>query len=48
VESGRPSLYQRQIPYAGRLIRYEVVLLPLSRDGSRLDMLLVALTPHWE
>ncbi|WP_374374223.1 PAS domain-containing protein [Dongia sp.] len=48
METGRPSLYQRQIPYAGRLIRYEVALLPLSRDGTRLDMLLVALTPHWE
>jgi hypothetical protein len=48
IDSGRPSLYQRQIPYAGRLIRYEVVLMPLSRRGDRLDMLLVALTPHWE
>lgn len=48
IDGGRPSLYQRQIPYAGRLIRYEVVLLPLSRRGDRLDMLLVALTPHWE
>lgn len=48
MDSGRPSLYQRQIPYAGRMIRYEVALLPLSRQGDRLDMLLVALTPHWE
>ena len=48
MDSGRPSHYQRQVPYAGRLIRYEVALLPLSRDGTRLDMLLVALTPHWE
>lgn len=48
MDSGRPSHYQRQVPYAGRLIRYEVALLPLSRDGTRLDMLLVTLTPHWE
>lgn len=48
IDGGRPTLYQRQIPYAGRLIRYEVILMPLSRRGDRLDMLLVALTPHWE
>lgn len=48
ADSGLPGLYQRQIPYAGRLIRYEVALLPLSRDSTRIDMLLVVLTPHWD
>jgi hypothetical protein len=48
ADSGRPSLYQRHIPYAGRQIRYEALLMPLSRDGTRIDMLMVALTPHWD
>lgn len=47
VETGIPTLYQRQLPYAGRLIRYEVLLLPISRLGDRIDMLLVTLVPHW-
>lgn len=47
VDSGRPTLYQRQIPYAGRLIRYEALLMPISRSGDRIDMILVALVPHW-
>lgn len=47
VDNGRPTLYQRQIPYAGRLIRYEVLLMPLSRHGTRIDMLMVDLVPHW-
>lgn len=47
VDSGRPGYYQRQIPYAGRVIRYEAAMLPLSRDGRAIDMLMIALTPHW-
>lgn len=48
VRDGRPSYYQREIPYAGRVIRYEVAMLPLSRAGDKVDMLMVALTPHWD
>lgn len=48
VDEGRPGYYQRQIPYAGRFIRYEAAMLPLSRAGDKADMLMVALTPHWD
>lgn len=47
VETGTPNLYQRQLAYLGRLIRYEVLLLPISRRGDRIDMLLIAQVPHW-
>lgn len=47
VETGLPNLYLRQLPYLGRMIRYETLLLPISRRGDRIDMLLIALVPHW-
>ena len=48
VDEGRPQFYKRQVPYAGRLIRYEVAMLPHSSDGKKVDQLMVALTPHWD
>ncbi|WP_374652889.1 PAS domain-containing protein [Dongia sp.] len=48
VDEGRPLYFQRQVPYAGRLIHYEVVMLPQSSDGRQVDQLMVALTPHWD
>lgn len=48
VDSGEPQYYRREIPYAGRLIQYEVVMLPLSSDGAKVDQLMIVLTPHWD
>lgn len=48
VDSRQPGYYQRKVPYAGRIIRYEAAMLPLSSDGRRIDKLMVALTPHWD
>lgn len=48
TEEGRPQYYQRNVPYAGRLIRYEFVVLPQSSDGTKVDQLMVVLTPHWD
>ncbi len=48
VDQARPLYHLRQVPYGGRLIRYEVAMLPLSRGCERVDMLMVALAPHWD
>jgi hypothetical protein len=48
VDEGRPLYLQREIPYAGRYIRYETIVLPQSSDGQRVDQLMIALMPHWD
>jgi hypothetical protein len=48
VEQGRPQYHERQVEFHDRPIRYEAVILPLSRTGARLDMLMTAVTPDEE
>jgi hypothetical protein len=48
VDARKPGYSQRSVLYAGRPIRYEVVILPMSEAGEQVDKLMVALTPHWE
>lgn len=48
VTEGRPQYYQRKISYAERIIRYEVVMLPQSSNGAKVDQLMVVLTTHWD
>jgi hypothetical protein len=48
VDEGRPLYFQREVPYAGRIIRYEVLMLPQSSGGEKVDQLMIALTPHWD
>lgn len=45
VESGAPRYHLRKIRFHGRLIDYEVVILPLARDGQRVDMLMTGIVP---
>jgi hypothetical protein len=44
VEQGKPQYYVRQVDFHGRPIQYEVVILPLSRDGAGVDMLMTVVT----
>lgn len=45
VESGAPRYHRRKIKFHERLIDYEVVILPLARDGERVDMLMTGIVP---
>ncbi|WP_374383439.1 PAS domain-containing protein [Dongia sp.] len=47
VDEGQPQHYSREIPYGGRLIRYEVLMLPLSSTSAKVDQMMVVLTPFW-
>lgn len=48
IDEQRPLYNRRSVVYADRNIGYEVVILPLSTTGARVDKLMVALTPHWD
>ncbi|HVI90527.1 MAG TPA: PAS domain-containing protein [Dongiaceae bacterium] len=43
VESRRPQRYYRDLTADGRPFRYEALLLPLARDGKKIDMIIVAI-----
>jgi len=45
VATGAPQYHVRDIEFQGRLIRYEVAVLPMSRRGDRVDMLMTVVTP---
>ncbi|HEY1383856.1 MAG TPA: PAS domain-containing protein [Dongiaceae bacterium] len=45
VDSRAPRYHRRTIPFHHRLIDYEIVILPLSSDGERVDMLMTGLVP---
>lgn len=45
VECGEPRCHRRKIPFHGRLIDYEVVILPLSNDGDQVDLLMTGIVP---
>ncbi len=48
VESGRVQYHERETPYNGRIIKYELAMLPLSSNGAKVDQLMVVITPHWD
>ena len=48
VDQGEPQYHVRQVEFHDRPIQYEVVILPLSRTGARVDMLMTVVTPDWE
>jgi hypothetical protein len=44
VEQGEPQYYIREVEFHGRPIQYEIVILPLSRTGAAVDMLMTVVT----
>lgn len=45
VERREPSYLRRQVALHERLIEYEVVILPFSNDGARVDLLMTGIVP---
>jgi len=45
VECGEPRYHQRKILFHERLIDYEIVILPFSSDGERVDLLMTGIVP---
>jgi hypothetical protein len=45
VENAAPRYHRRKIQFHERLIDYEVVILPFSRDGERVDLLMTGIVP---
>jgi hypothetical protein len=48
VEQGEPQYHVRQVEFKARPIQYEIVILPLSRTGEAVDMLMTVVTPEAE
>ncbi|GAB2175871.1 PAS domain-containing protein [Dongia sp. agr-C8] len=48
VEQGEPQYYARQVEFHERPIQYEIVILPLSRTGPAVDMLMTVVTRNEE
>ena len=44
VDEGVPHYYVRQVDFHTRPIQYEIVILPLSRTGAAVDMLMTVVT----
>jgi hypothetical protein len=44
VDQGEAQYYVRQVEFHDRPIQYEVAILPLSRSGARVDMLMTVVT----
>jgi hypothetical protein len=45
VKRRAPRYHRRQIAFHERLIEYEVVILPFSNDGERVDLLMTGIVP---
>jgi hypothetical protein len=45
VDSAAPRYHRRTIPFHERLIDYEIVILPFSSDGTRVDILMTGIVP---
>lgn len=45
VQSRAPRYHRRQIAFHDRPIEYEVVILPFSNDGERVDLLMTGIVP---
>ena len=48
VEQGEPQYHVRQVDFHDRPIQYEIVILPLSRTGAAVDMLMTVVTRDGE
>jgi len=48
VEQGEPQYHVRQVDFHDRPIQYEIVILPLSRTGTAVDMLMTVVTRDLE
>ena len=48
VDQGAPQYHVRQVEFHDRPIRYEIVILPLSKTGERVDMLMTVVTREGE
>jgi hypothetical protein len=46
IDSGEPQYRAREIEFRGRFLQYEIILLPMSRDGSVADMLMTVVMPE--
>jgi hypothetical protein len=45
VECGEPRHHRRKIPLHEHLIDYEILILPFSQDGERVDLLMTGIVP---
>jgi len=45
VQRREPRYYRRQIAFQERLMEYELVILPFSNDGERVDLLMTGIVP---
>ncbi len=43
IDGRRPRFTQRDVIVDGQLLRYEIMLLPLSEDGSRISMIMTGI-----
>jgi hypothetical protein len=48
VDGGEPQYHVRQVDFQGRPIQYEIAILPLTRSGERVDMLMTVVTHEVE
>jgi hypothetical protein len=46
IDHREPRRYFRELESAGRWFRYETLLLPLSSDGTVIDMIVSAISFH--
>ena len=48
VDQGEPQYYVRQVEFHDRPIQYEIVIMPMSRTGQAVDMLMTVVTRNEE
>ena len=46
IETGTPQYHARFVESSQRLVGYEIAVLPLSRGGDRIDMLMTVVVPN--
>jgi hypothetical protein len=46
VAHGEPCYHRRHVAFHERLMEYEVVILPFSDDGKRVDLLITGIVPE--
>jgi hypothetical protein len=46
VASGEPRYHRRHVAFHERLMEYEVMILPFSNDGERVDLLITGIVPE--
>jgi hypothetical protein len=45
IDTGEPQYHVRNIEFHERVIGYEIAVLPMSRQGNRIDMLMTVVVP---